>query len=560
MSGWRTTPNGTLVRESLDAPTIDRDRPPSSGARGIFDDDTSDDALDAEPSRPPNVAGADYARESSWKSATVRSESERDDDDRDDVANRAHISERATREVDVVDLLDDDDDDDDDDDFDDFDDFGDDIPRVNVRTDRHAVGGSKAVVSDDDGDRWRAAEARTNAREVETRRPAPANKSVDELKRMLAQELEDMRAAASSNDRAKSANVAVAMTYGTTTSEHGARSTAVANAARATGSMKTAFDEITAVLDESLNTDEGFGKAIKNAFEAATCDQKPILYAFEKLPMKSSVTWRFHQASQTPVGGAHWSSESRVDDRGAHSAEYTAVLMRAGEFVELLENDHSKLRALVKNFKSVNREPNHKLCVVVQGFHQYCVARERKEAYAGPKAFKQRDFDHSMAIIFAQYENVIVVNLPKMESLIAHVVTLHKNLAVLRYEPPKTLVEIVGSKTSTRFDNGLPSKTKTSSDVFFAALTKIPGVSEAVSRLIVQRHRTMKRLMDIYEDPMKTEAEKKVLLADLLRTEDPAGTSKGQPRAVGPVVSERVYNFFKPRAPDDRGDASFARH
>ena len=380
---------------------------------------------------------------------------------------------------------------------------------------------------------------RASPREETVRRPpAPYE---EEARRILAQELADIRAAAA-------ARASAAATVASTSTQR----------APCVGSAKTMFSEITAVLDDSLNTDVGYGKAVKNAFEAGTTDGKSvaIMHVFENLPLKSSITWRYHQPSSDPVGR---------DDSSARSAEYTALLLSAPEFVTLLENDHAKFHVMVKDFKRVNREPNHKLCVIVNGFHDYCVQRERKEAYKGLNAFRQRDFDFSLATIFAQYQNVVLVNLPRMVSSIDHVVTLHKNLAASRYEPKKTLLDIVGGKTTARFDDGISRgagggerrKDKTSADIFFAALMKIPGVSESVARAIVQQHRTMMDLMNIYGDPTASDSYKKSLLADVLAV---SSTGKGQPRRIGPVVSERLYNIFRPWPQNDGGGSIFSRH
>lgn len=380
---------------------------------------------------------------------------------------------------------------------------------------------------------------RASPREETVRRPpAPYE---EEARRILAQELADIRAAAA-------ARASAAATVASTSTQR----------APCVGSAKTMFSEITAVLDDSLNTDVGYGKAVKNAFEAGTTDGKSvaIMHVFENLPLKSSITWRYHQPSSDPVGR---------DDSSARSAEYTALLLSAPEFVTLLENDHAKFHVMVKDFKRVNREPNHKLCVIVNGFHDYCVQRERKEAYKGLNAFRQRDFDFSLATIFAQYQNIVLVNLPRMVSSIDHVVTLHKNLAASRYEPKKTLLDIVGGKTTARFDDGISRgagggerrKDKTSADIFFAALMKIPGVSESVARAIVQQHRTMMDLMNIYGDPTASDSYKKSLLADVLAV---SSTGKGQPRRIGPVVSERLYNIFRPWPQNDGGGSIFSRH
>ena len=488
----------TRTSFEADGPCDERVERRAPRATTALVDDTDDDTDDTDDEELLSLGFAHASRDatsivSPLKRAREEAEMTREDNSRVVRSRALEDGERAKGVVDVIDLVDTDDDDD----------------------DNENRGVSERV-------------------ENGPRPPAPY---AEEARRILAQELADTRAAAAARALAN-------------------RPSTSAGHAPRVGSAKMMFSEITAVLDESLNTDAGYGKAVKNAFEAGSTDGKSfaIMHVFENLPLKSSITWRYHHPSSEAVG--------RVD--GARSAEYTAVLMNAQEFVELLENDHAKFHVMVKDFRRVNRELNHKLCIVVNGFHDYCVQRERKEAYKGLAAFRQRDFDFSLATIFAQYQNVVLVNLPRMVSSIDHVVALHKNLAAVRYEPPKTLLDIVGGKTTARFDDGLSRgagygerrKSKTSADIFFAALLKIPGVSESVARAIVCQYGSMMDLMDIYADPTSNESYKKALLADILSV---ASNGTGQPRRIGPIVSERVYNIFRAWPSNDTGGAIFAR-
>ena len=490
----------TRTSFEADGPCDERVERRAPRATTALVDDTDDDTDDTDDEELLSLGFAHASRDatsivSPLKRAREEAEMTREDNSRVVRSRALEDGERAKGVVDVIDLVDTDDDDDD---------------------ENRGVG--------------RMSERAENG-------PRPPAPYAEEARRILAQELADTRAAAAARALAN-------------------RPSTSAGHAPRVGSAKMMFSEITAVLDESLNTDAGYGKAVKNAFEAGSNDGKSfaIMHVFENLPLKSSITWRYHHPSSEAVG--------RVD--GARSAEYTAVLMNAQEFVELLENDHAKFHVMVKDFRRVNREPNHKLCIVVNGFHDYCVQRERKEAYKGLAAFRQRDFDFSLATIFAQYQNVVLVNLPRMVSSIDHVVALHKNLAAVRYEPPKTLLDIVGGKTTARFDDGLSSgagygerrKSKTSADIFFAALLKIPGVSESVARAIVCQYGSMMDLMDIYADPTSNESYKKALLADILSV---ASNGTGQPRRIGPIVSERVYNIFRAWPSNDTGGAIFAR-
>ena len=527
----------TRTSFEADGPCDERVERRAPRATTALVDDTDDDTDDTDDEELLSLGFAHASRDatsivSPLKRAREEAEMTREDNSRVVRSRALEDGERAKGVVDVIDLVDTDDDDDD---------------NENRGVSERVENGprppapyaeeARRILAQELADIRAAAAASGRVSQRAENGPRPPAPYAEEARRILAQELADTRAAAAARALAN-------------------RPSTSAGHAPRVGSAKMMFSEITAVLDESLNTDAGYGKAVKNAFEAGSTDGKSfaIMHVFENLPLKSSITWRYHHPSSEAVG--------RVD--GARSAEYTAVLMNAQEFVELLENDHAKFHVMVKDFRRVNRELNHKLCIVVNGFHDYCVQRERKEAYKGLAAFRQRDFDFSLATIFAQYQNVVLVNLPRMVSSIDHVVALHKNLAAVRYEPPKTLLDIVGGKTTARFDDGLSRgagygerrKSKTSADIFFAALLKIPGVSESVARAIVCQYGSMMDLMDIYADPTSNESYKKALLADILSV---ASNGTGQPRRIGPIVSERVYNIFRAWPSNDTGGAIFAR-
>ena len=98
-------------------------------------------------------------------------------------------------------------------------------------------------------------------------------------------------------------------------------------------------------------------------------------------------------------------------------------------------------------------------------------------------------------------------------------------------------------------------RTKTPAQVWAAALMKIPRVSEKEAMAIVLKYPTMMSLMVAYEDPSLSESDKRKLLKGL----DCVGTHRGaQVRKLGEVISARVYEMFRPRDSDDKGDQVIA--
>ena len=95
-------------------------------------------------------------------------------------------------------------------------------------------------------------------------------------------------------------------------------------------------------------------------------------------------------------------------------------------------------------------------------------------------------------------------------------------------------------------------RVKSQGEVWASALMKIERCAEADALAIVRAYPTMTGLMARYADPSLTVQRKKSLLADLERVVTSHSGQQG--RRLGPVLSERVYEVFRPRGPDDPGD------
>lgn len=335
-------------------------------------------------------------------------------------------------------------------------------------------------------------------------------------------------------------------------------------------SDKKQWNQITAVLDQSLAGDDALGRSVRNIFEATRQKslEKAVLYAYETLPIRKSITWRYHDATEEPVGGSSVSEERKRRLR-VHSARYTVVLLDGEEFVNLMLNDCEGLRKLLRAFAASAFEYDHQLCLLASGVSEYVTKRERQEFSAtrrtdGAQPVFSRDMvDARVAEITVQHPNVVVVTLP-MVGVAEHVCVLHNQLARKRFQTEASVLDFLADKSQkTGGTMTCPAKERhnrpaplTSQDVFLKALEKIDGVSTHIARAIVARFGTMRSLMNAYADPRLSEDARSRLLSDMMPVVLRGENVKGS-RRIGDVLSARVFEVFRPR--NDRGETIVSR-
>lgn len=335
-------------------------------------------------------------------------------------------------------------------------------------------------------------------------------------------------------------------------------------------SEKKQWNQITAVLDQSLAGDDALGRSVRNIFEATRQKSldKAVLYAYETLPLRKSITWRYHDATEEPVGGSSCNEERKRRLR-AHSARYTVVLLSGEEFVNLMLNDCEELRKLLRAFAASALEYDHQLCLLASGVSEYVTKRERQEFSAtrrteGTQPVFSRDMvDARVAEITVQHPNVVVVTLP-MVGVAEHVCVLHNQLARKRFETEASVLDFLADKSQkTGGTMTCPAKERhnrpaplTSQDIFLKALEKIDGVSTHIARAIVARYGTMRSLMNAYADPRLSEDARSRLLSDMMPVVLRGENVKGS-RRIGDVLSARVFEVFRPR--NDRGETIVSR-
>ena len=335
-------------------------------------------------------------------------------------------------------------------------------------------------------------------------------------------------------------------------------------------SDKKQWNQITAVLDQNLSGDDALGRSVRNIFEATRQKSldKAVLYAYETLPLRKSITWRYHDATDEPVGGSN-ASEERKRRLRAHSARYTVVLLNGEEFVNLMLNDCEELRKLLRAFAASALEYDHQLCLLASGVSEYLTKRERQEFNATRRidgaqpAFSRDIVDARVAEITVQHPNVVVVTLP-MVGVAEHVCVLHNQLARKRFEAEANVLDFLADKSQkTGGTMTCPAKERhirpaplTSQDIFLKALEKIDGVSTHIARAIVARYGTMRSLMNAYADPRSSDDARSRLLSDMMPVVLRGENVKGS-RRIGDVLSARIFEVFRPR--NDRGETIVSR-
>jgi hypothetical protein len=299
------------------------------------------------------------------------------------------------------------------------------------------------------------------------------------------------------------------------------------------------------------------------------------------------------------------------------SAEHTVLYFTGAAFVAACLADHdagvharrSRLRSnedlfpdelpelgLERLLATARRKlPGHTIGLLVEGARRECSKRERREFRAPPSfagsgkgvAFARAIVEDAIARLYVDDggngTRVRVTCVPDLGASVRHAVGVTVALAKRPFERDVSALDILahnkskitpaaalaleaaaagGSRGAGTGNDGDPSNSnetsmgkkrlKTSAETWCSALMTIDGCAESSALAIVRAFPTMASLMREYNRTDLTERAKKELLSDLTR----AVTSETQSRnrRVGPVVSARAYEIFRPRSARDAGD------
>ena len=236
--------------------------------------------------------------------------------------------------------------------------------------------------------------------------------------------------------------------------------------------------QITAACSTTL-AEDSFGRVLRAAFDQGVKDDAgtrgvvSLLHRVEPLPMPRSVTWRYHDPSEEPVGpsnDARASDESNPpSDVSTRPALYTLVHLTGERFADMCVADFDAgfpgasnaktdpppdgLEALIRSARA--SIPRDTLAILVEGLESHCLRRERREHKTlGVNGFTRAPVDRTLARFAAIERGVRVHCVPDLEAAKNHVLLTHVALARRPFTREEGLLDIIGHKAERGFSAG----------------------------------------------------------------------------------------------------------
>ena len=238
--------------------------------------------------------------------------------------------------------------------------------------------------------------------------------------------------------------------------------------------------QITAACSTTL-AEDSFGRVLRAAFDQGVKDDAgtrgvvSLLHREEPLPMPRSVTWRYHDPSEEPVGpsnDARASDESNPpSDVSTRPALYTLVHLTGERFADMCVADFDAgftgasnqrstdppppdgLEALIRSARA--SIPRDTLAILVEGLESHCLRRERREHRTlGVNGFTRAPVDRTLARFAAIERGVRVHCVPDLEAAKNHVLLTHVALARRPFTREEGLLDIIGHKAERGFSAG----------------------------------------------------------------------------------------------------------
>ena len=237
--------------------------------------------------------------------------------------------------------------------------------------------------------------------------------------------------------------------------------------------------QITAACSTTL-AEDSFGRVLRAAFDQGVKDDAgtrgvvSLLHREEPLPMPRSVTWRYHDPSEEPVGP---SNDARASDESnppsgvsTRPALYTLVHLTGERFADMCVADFDAgftgasnaktdppppdgLEALIRSARA--SIPRDTLAILVEGLESYCLRRERREHKTlGVNGFTRAPVDRTLARFAAIERGVRVHCVPDLEAAKNHVLLTHVALARRPFTREEGLLDIIGHKAERGFSAG----------------------------------------------------------------------------------------------------------
>ncbi|KAG2308040.1 hypothetical protein Bca4012_082972 [Brassica carinata] len=279
------------------------------------------------------------------------------------------------------------------------------------------------------------------------------------------------------------------------------------------GKGKLALKSIIAEIDLQL-IEGALGAPLITLFA-----EKGITYRVISNPIKNSIVWTM----------------TTLPEDVSQKIPYVLLVYEAEEFCNLVANDR-----LLENISRVRDQyPSYTVCYLTNKLFSY-IKRRENEGYKNVEksnGWTRPPINEVLAKLTTHYDGVRSRHCIDGPEVAAHVVGLTSSLASCHFRKKSSWLSVkaegvVASMDSV--DKHLIKKTP-----WLKALVAIPKVQPRFAVAVWKKYPTMKSLLKVYMDPIKSENEKKLLLKDLKLE----GLT-GEDRNLGKAGSERIYRVL----------------
>ncbi|CAG9336076.1 unnamed protein product [Blepharisma stoltei] len=192
----------------------------------------------------------------------------------------------------------------------------------------------------------------------------------------------------------------------------------------------------------------------------------------------------------------------------------------------LLEGDFSDEKELLEDYLSIYYKNKIRVILVLQGL---------KEALETVQFTQRKGFTHETYAEWVAQMMIKGVDCIETENFRDTADYLERVINTLNngpYRPLPTVFHLQSRKLSV--NHNIPK----SSALWASQLINIPGISESKAKSIIDMYPTLSSLMEAYENEEKSEAEKKLILAQIGERKEKKNSSK-------------IYRFYTSKNPDE---------
>ncbi|KAH6796714.1 hypothetical protein C2S52_021268 [Perilla frutescens var. hirtella] len=282
---------------------------------------------------------------------------------------------------------------------------------------------------------------------------------------------------------------------------------------------KYALKSIVAEIDKKVVELGSIGGHLLTRFA-----EKGISYRITSNPVERTIVWNMVVPEEVSM-----ITSERIE------VSYILVIYEAEEFCNLVMNE-----SLMGHVQSLqHRYPHHTICFVTNRLMAYINKREQAQ-YKNPAnypSWKRPAIEEVFAKFTTHFSKVHSRQCVDEAELAEHVVGLTCSLASCQFR--KRLTRLSVNANGSAIPKDCVDKNLIKKNLWLKALVGIPKVQPRFAISIWKKYPTMKSLLRVYMDPIKSVHEKEFLLKDLT-TEGLFGDD----RRLGEVCSKRIYRIL----------------